>query len=227
MSTAHTENDERALVGSVIATRYQITGVLGTGAMGTVYRAEQVDTRTPLAIKLLRKHLSAVKEADARFRREAFVGARIAHPNCVEVWDFGAAEDGSFYLAMEVLRGESLGDLLEREGPLPWRRALHIARHILRGLDHAHRESVVRCGAFAFHRVRDVETVHSLHPEIKHDHHRLKGPQHNQGSRPVVRNGDGVAGIGERLGDGVGEFFVIVNQGDARRSFSSGHHRTG
>jgi serine/threonine-protein kinase len=135
--------DERTLIGTVIAGRYRLTSVLGTGAMGTVYRAEHVELGTPLAIKVLRKHLGKIKEADARFRREAFVGARIGHPNCVEAVDFGTAEDGSFYLAMELLDGESLGDLLEREGRLPWRRALHIARHVLRGLGHAHGESVV------------------------------------------------------------------------------------
>jgi serine/threonine-protein kinase len=143
MSGAGTGHDEQALIGTVIAGRYRLVGILGTGAMGTVYRAEHVELGTPLAIKVLRKHLGRIKEADARFRREAFVGARIVHPNCVEALDFGTAEDGSFYLAMELLQGESLGDLLDREKTLPWRRALHIVRHVLRGLDHAHRESVV------------------------------------------------------------------------------------
>jgi serine/threonine-protein kinase len=130
------------LIGAVIG-GYRVTGVLGAGAMGKVYRAEAVDRGTPVALKVLHSFLSASKEAAARFRREAFVGVKLVHPNCVPVLDAGTAEDGSVYLAMELIPGESLGDLLDRERRLPWRRALHIARHVLRGLDHAHRESVV------------------------------------------------------------------------------------
>ena len=143
MDELRPDEDDQTLIGTVIAGSYRITGVLGTGAMGRVYRAEDVERGTPVAIKVLHKHLVASKEAGARFRREAFVGVKLLHPSCVPVLDFGTAEDGSFYLAMELLEGESLGDLLDREGRLEWRRALRIARHVLRGLDHAHGESVV------------------------------------------------------------------------------------
>ena len=135
--------DDRGLVGTVVAGSYRVTALLGAGAMGKVYRAEDVERGTPVALKVLHAFLSANKEAGARFRREAFVGVRLLHPNCVAVLDFGTAADGSFYLAMELLEGESLGDRLDREGAMPWPRALRIARHVLRGLDHAHRESVV------------------------------------------------------------------------------------
>jgi hypothetical protein len=130
-------------VGRVIAGSYRLTGLLGVGAMGKVFRAEEIGRGAPVAIKLLRTHLGTNKEAAARFRREAFVGVKLVHPNCVPVLDFGSIEDGSCYLVMELVHGESLGDVLDREGRLPWRRALHIARHVLRGLDHAHREGVV------------------------------------------------------------------------------------
>ena len=135
--------DAAELVGRTIGERYRVVGLLGKGAMGAVYSAEDRARGTPLAIKVLHKFLSSSKEAEARFAREAFVGVRLAHPNCVSVIDSGATDDGSFFLAMELLRGESLGDILEREGRLPWRRALRITRHVLRGLEHAHRESVV------------------------------------------------------------------------------------
>ncbi|HUQ07685.1 MAG TPA: serine/threonine-protein kinase [Kofleriaceae bacterium] len=135
--------DERLPVGTVVNGSYRITGSLGVGAMGTVYRAEDVERRTPVALKVLHGFLATDKEASARFRREAFVGVRLVHQNCVPVIDFGAMPDGSFFLALELVSGESLGDVLQREGRLPWRRALHIARHVLRGLDHAHREAIV------------------------------------------------------------------------------------
>jgi serine/threonine protein kinase len=134
---------EEDAIGRVIAGSYRLTGLLGVGAMGKVFRAEEIGRGTPMAIKLLRTHLGTNKEAAARFRREAFVGVKLVHPNCVPVLDFGTIEDGSCYLAMELVHGQSLGDVLDREGRLPWRRALHIARHVLRGLDHAHREGVV------------------------------------------------------------------------------------
>lgn len=134
--------DEQLAVGAVVGS-YRITGVLGAGAMGTVYRAEDVERATPVALKVLHGFLATNKEASARFRREAFVGVRLVHPNCVPVLDFGAMPDGSFFLAMELVRGESLGDVLQREGRLPWPRALRIARYVLRGLDHAHRGGIV------------------------------------------------------------------------------------
>ena len=135
--------DATGLIGATIADRYHVVDVLGTGAMGVVYRADDRASRMPSAIKVLHRHLNTSKEAEARFQREALVGIKLAHPNCVSVLDSGATSDGSFFMVMELVEGESLGDLLEREKVLPWRRALCIARHALRGLEHAHRESVV------------------------------------------------------------------------------------
>jgi serine/threonine-protein kinase len=136
-------NDAMEQIGRLVGGRYKLVGLLGTGAMGAVYSAEDRDRSEPRAIKVLHKYLSASKEAEARFRREAFVGEKLIHPNCVGVLDSGATDDGSFFLVMELLEGESLGDLLAREGPLAWQRALRITRHVLRGLEHAHRASVV------------------------------------------------------------------------------------
>jgi serine/threonine protein kinase len=135
--------EDQLASGVIVNDSYRIAGVLGTGAMGTVYRAEDVQRSTPVALKVLHGFLATSKEASARFRREAFVGVRLVHPNCVPVLDFGAMPDGSFFLAMELVGGESLGDLLDREGPLPWPRALRIARYVLRGLDHAHGDGIV------------------------------------------------------------------------------------
>jgi serine/threonine protein kinase len=143
MDGASGSGNDCLAVGAIINGSYRITGTLGAGAMGMVYRAEDVEKKTPVAVKVLHGFLATDKEASARFRREAFVGVKLVHQNCVPVIDFGAMEDGSFFLAMELVPGESLGDVLEREGRLPWRRALHIARHVLRGLDHAHHESIV------------------------------------------------------------------------------------
>jgi eukaryotic-like serine/threonine-protein kinase len=143
MDGASSNGDDCLAIGTVVNDSYRVTGRLGAGAMGTVYRAEDVQRNTPVALKVLHGFLATEKEASARFRREAFVGVKLVHQNCVPVIDFGTMPDGSFFLAMELVPGESLGEVLDREGRLPWQRALHITRHVLRGLDHAHRESIV------------------------------------------------------------------------------------
>ncbi len=130
-------------IGEVVAGRYEIESVLGAGAMGTVYRARDSESGEHLALKILRRDLAGSEEANARFGLEALVGLRIDHPNCVGVADFGTGEDGAIFLAMELLDGESLGDVLAREGRMDWRRALRIARNVLRGLGHAHEHDIV------------------------------------------------------------------------------------
>ncbi|MCE9572133.1 MAG: serine/threonine protein kinase [Deltaproteobacteria bacterium] len=140
---ALTDGDPDPEIGQVIDGRYKIIAPLGTGGMGTVYQAEHLGIGKQVAIKLLHAHVSARRDAGARFQREAFAGGRIDHPNCVAVSDFGERADGSSYLVMELLVGESLRDRLDRVGPLPWRLALHLARHVLRGLAYAHAQGVV------------------------------------------------------------------------------------
>jgi eukaryotic-like serine/threonine-protein kinase len=131
------------LVGTLIAERYHVVRLLGRGGMGRVYEAVHVGIGKSVAIKVLAPGGSPVIGDKKRFEREAFATGRLEHPNCVVVSDFGALADGTLFLAMELLRGEALDKLLEREGRLPAPRALHILRHVLRGLDHAHGRGVV------------------------------------------------------------------------------------
>jgi eukaryotic-like serine/threonine-protein kinase len=135
--------DEGNRIGTVVAGRYRLTTVIGVGGMGVVYRGEDIRGRGAVAVKVLRGHLNGSDEAIGRFEREALVGAQVGHPNCVGVSEVGRCEDGAIYLVMELLVGEPLSTVLDRQRPLPWRRALHIARHILRGLAHAHGAGVV------------------------------------------------------------------------------------
>lgn len=130
-------------VGLLIDGRYQITGLVGRGGMGSVYKAEHTGIRRTVAIKLLHQTLSAVPEVIRRFEREAFAIGRIEHPNCVNVTDFGKLEDGSLFLVMEYLEGTSLGDLLAQQRRVNPAQALHIIRHVVRGLGHAHQADIV------------------------------------------------------------------------------------
>ena len=135
--------DPTLLVGQVLDSRYRLTALVGRGGMGAVFRAEHVTIRRPVAVKLLVPSLAAIPELARRFEREAFAIGRIDHPNCVSVTDFGRLGDGSLYLVMEYLPGRSLADAIEGEGRIAARRALHILRHVLRGLGHAHQAGIV------------------------------------------------------------------------------------
>jgi tetratricopeptide (TPR) repeat protein len=130
------------LIGEIIDGRYQVSALIGAGAMGRVYRAEQVKVRRPVAIKVLDPALAAVPEIAGRFEREAVAIGRLDHPNCVSIWDAGSLPHGGLYLAMQLLPGPSLAEVLER-GPMPIPRALRVARHILAGLAHAHAVGIV------------------------------------------------------------------------------------
>jgi serine/threonine protein kinase len=135
--------DPGRLVHTVIDDRYRLTSLVGRGGMGSVFLAEHVTIRRPVALKLLQPSLAAIPELARRFEREAAAIGRIDHPNCVTVSDFGRLDDGSLYLVMEYLDGRSLARAIEAEGRIAARRALHIARHVLRGLGHAHQAGIV------------------------------------------------------------------------------------
>lgn len=130
-------------IGEIVDSRYRITALLGQGGMGSVYRAEHLKIRKPVAIKLLNKELRRFPQISARLEREAFATGRLQHPNCVTVSDCGHMDDGTVYLVMELLDGTELGDVLDGCGHLEVRRALHIARQLLKGLAHAHDVDVV------------------------------------------------------------------------------------
>jgi serine/threonine-protein kinase len=105
------------LLGLIIAERYRVIELIGRGGMGVVYKAEHSRIGKVLALKLLTGELTRHNEQVVRFKREALMASRLSHPNTVQVFDFGDA-DGLAYLAMEYVKGESLGALVDRIGPL-------------------------------------------------------------------------------------------------------------
>ena len=131
------------LIGSVIAERYTITDTLGRGGMGAVYRAEQAHVERTVAIKLLRAELLGQSHAKARFLREAKVASRVVHPHVVAVHDFGYLDDGSAYLVMEYVQGETLNVLQRRVGALSWPRVARLGIQMARALSAAHAQGVV------------------------------------------------------------------------------------
>jgi serine/threonine-protein kinase len=129
-------------VGTTVAGRYRIERLLGSGGMGAVYRAEHVHMRKTVALKVLHKEFLGVNEVVARFEREAIAAGRIEHANVAPATDFGKLEDGSFYLVLEYIDGKSLRELIG-EGPLPWERAVAIARQVAAALTAAHAAGIV------------------------------------------------------------------------------------
>jgi len=130
-------------VGAVLQDTYEITSLLGKGGMGAVFLARH--RRLPgrqVAVKVLQNGAGLNPELFARFRREAEIASQLGHPNIVEVFDFDTLPDGTPFLLMEYLRGESLEARLDR-GPLPLAEAFAIVRQIGSALQAAHRAGVV------------------------------------------------------------------------------------
>ena len=124
-----------------LAGRYRIERVLGEGGMATVYLAEDLRHRRPVALKVLRPELAHALGPE-RFQREIETAARLQHPHILGVHDSGDA-DGQLWFAMPYVEGESLRGRLEREKQLPVEEALRIVREAADALDYAHRHGVV------------------------------------------------------------------------------------
>ena len=130
------------MIGTLFAGRFKILEQLGQGGMGTVWRAEQVALKREVALKTMHPYLANAPGQAERFHREAQVLAKLHHKNSVEVYDVGAAE-GTLFIAMEVLAGNGLDDLLRAGGPMQPQRALAIAAQVLDALEAAHTAGVV------------------------------------------------------------------------------------
>jgi len=126
--------------GTLIAGRYLLRRELGAGGMGVVYEAWQEDLRRAVAVKLLH---AASQAAITRFQREAQAAAALGHPHIVQVLDFGAPHGQPPFLVMELLSGQSLAELLEREGTLSAERARRFGIQVLSALEAAHAAGIV------------------------------------------------------------------------------------
>jgi eukaryotic-like serine/threonine-protein kinase len=122
--------------------RYRISGLVGIGGMGVVYRAEDTLLGRAVALKFLPPTLTPNPRAKARFLNEARAASALDHPNICTIYEVGETAEGQLYLAMAYYEGETLKQRLER-GPLPVAEALHIALQVVRGLAKAHRHGIV------------------------------------------------------------------------------------
>ncbi len=128
---------------------YRIEEPLGRGGMGEVFRATHQMLARPAAVKLIRSEILGSSTPDAarvivqRFRREAEAAASLRSPHTISLYDFGVAQDGTFFLVMELLDGLDLESLCERFGPVPPERAVYLLRQVCASLEEAHSHGLV------------------------------------------------------------------------------------
>ena len=120
---------------------YEIQAALGAGGMGEVYRARDTRLGRDVAIKVLPSHLSSDPDLKARFEREAKAISALSHPHICHLYDIGS-QDGTDFLVMEMLEGETLADRLSK-GPLPLKLALQYGLEIAEALEKAHAHGIV------------------------------------------------------------------------------------
>ncbi len=134
--------DPLGLAGRSIS-HFDLREALGSGGMGVVYRAHDKRLARSVALKFLLPHYNLDASAKARFLREAHAAAALDHPNLCTVYEVGTSDEGWLFLAMALYEGETLRARLTRDGPIPVREALEIARQIAEGLQAAHAAGIV------------------------------------------------------------------------------------
>ena len=136
-------DQRRDLVGMEVGGKYRIKALLGQGGMGAVYEAEHVAIGRVVAVKVLHPKHAQQAEAVARLRHEARVAGNIGHPNICETYDLGRLDDGSPYLVMERLFGETLDQRIKRDGALPERDIIDVMLQVLSALGAAHDKGII------------------------------------------------------------------------------------
>jgi eukaryotic-like serine/threonine-protein kinase len=142
-AAAMSPGGNRTLIGRIIGDRYGVKALIGEGGMGEVYEAEHLAMGRLVAVKVLNANRSQDPEAVSRLRHEARVAGTLGHPNICAIYDMGRLDDGSPYLVMERLHGETLAQRLERETRLPVDELLDIMVQVLSALSVAHQRGVI------------------------------------------------------------------------------------
>ncbi len=133
------------MIGQTLGGKYKVVRLLGEGGMGAVYEGEQQlgTTKRKVAVKTLHPHLSRDPKIKARFEREVGTIAELEHPNTIQVYDFGANDEGILYIVMEFLQGKSLADTLEKGGAMDPERVARIMEQVCGSLAEAHGRGIV------------------------------------------------------------------------------------
>jgi serine/threonine-protein kinase len=138
----HVEAARSGLEGKVVNERYELRESIGEGGMGMVYKGHDLQKDRAVALKVLHKDISDDERTVRRFFSEARVLSSLAHPNIIELYDFGRLDEGPLYIAMELLEGNPADELIKR-GPMPVEQALDIIDQSAAALAEAHLQGVI------------------------------------------------------------------------------------
>jgi eukaryotic-like serine/threonine-protein kinase len=160
--------------------RYTLIRSIGEGGMAQVYLGRHALLKRPIAIKILKRQ--ATDELIKRFEREAQLASQLAHPNTVEIFDYGHTRGGEFYYVMEYVDGITLSALVARDGPLPVGRIVYFVRQICSALHRAHQQGLihrdikpdnimvcVRGGEYDVIKILDFGLVKSIAEDVTRD----------------------------------------------------------
>ena len=131
------------LLGQILDGRYEILEKLGEGGMGAIYKARQLRLDRIVALKILLHDRRGDPISVERFRHEAYLASRLRHQHAIHVYDFGQAEDGLLYIAMEFLEGETLKERMDNGSALPIATAVQVISQTLRTITEAHRLGLI------------------------------------------------------------------------------------
>src|SRR5271154_552166 len=123
--------------------QFQILQKIGSGGMGSVYKAQQPEMNRMVGVKILHPKLANRKDLVSRFRREARAMSHLAHPNTTKVFLYGELDDGSLYIVMEFLDGKNLNQTVRAEGAFSVERGLPILIQACGALDEAHKKGII------------------------------------------------------------------------------------
>ncbi|HEY1956075.1 MAG TPA: serine/threonine-protein kinase [Polyangiaceae bacterium] len=143
MSNESLQHDSPALEGSLVAGKYRVLRLIGSGGMGTVWEGVHETLGTRVAIKFIKPSHAQAADARKRFEIEARAAAKLQSKHAVNVYDYGVNEAGLPYIVMEYLQGESLSDMLIRRGPLPPREVAVVIGQASKALGKAHKAGIV------------------------------------------------------------------------------------
>ena len=167
------------LVGAELDGQFFVDAKIAEGGFGTIYRATHLASRNLVALKVLHAELAADEMLAARFRREGETLRSLSSPHTVSVYDLGETYDGTLYIAMELLYGESLLDRFRARGALPWRGVLEIMKQVCRSLGEAHSLGIVHrdlkpanihLGAHDYVKVLDFGIAKLIRPSATDQH---------------------------------------------------------
>ncbi len=134
---------DRYIGRDILNGQFKILKKIGTGGMGSVYKASQPEMNRLVAVKILHAKLKDRKDLVSRFRREARAMSHLEHPNTVKVMMYGELDDGELYIVMEYLEGKNLNQIVRREGPMPVERAVPVLMQVCGALEEAHELGII------------------------------------------------------------------------------------